>query len=246
MNASKLCVVVCLCVSVLNVSEATTVPRSKHVWIITEENHSYESVIGNSNMPYYNYLANRYALATQYYANRHSSLPALMRLVAGQDVTTNNKTTSCFDVDNVVRHLLWHGMTWRSYAEDLPYAGFTGLSWANYVRRHNPLIDFTDVCASSEKMHSVPFRSSRKTCRTTTRLTTRTSRQTCSMMHMTERARKRMTGWRTMSRRFWRDLSFSPVETACCLSFGMRATLVPIIAAVNGIPPAAEDGSPRY
>jgi hypothetical protein len=54
MNASKLCVVVCLCVSVLNVSEAATVPRSKHVWIITEENHSYESVIGNSNMPYYN------------------------------------------------------------------------------------------------------------------------------------------------------------------------------------------------
>ncbi len=72
-----------------------------------------------------------------------------MRLVAGQNVTTNSNTTSCFDVDNVVRHLLFHGMTWKTYQEDMPYAGYRGLSWANYVRRHNPLIDFIDVCAPS-------------------------------------------------------------------------------------------------
>ena len=138
-------------------SISTTVPRSNHVWIITEENHSYESVIGSWYMPYYNYLANKYALATQYYANRHSSLPVLMWLVAGQEVTTNNNTTACYNVDNVVRHLLYRGKTWKSYQEDLPYAGYTGLSWANYVRRHNPLIDFTDVCAPSQKYNSVPY-----------------------------------------------------------------------------------------
>jgi len=66
-------------------------------------------------MPYYNSLANKYALATQYYANLHSSLTSLMWLVAGQNVTTNNNTTSCFNVDNIVRHLLFHGMTWKSY-----------------------------------------------------------------------------------------------------------------------------------
>ena len=135
----------------------SAVPRSNHVWIITEENHSYEGVIGNSQTPYFNSLANTYAVAAQYYSNRHSSLPALMRLVAGQDVTTNNNTTSCFNVDNVVRHLLLNGMTWKSYEEDLPYAGFSGLSWANYVRRHNPLIDFVDVCAPGQKLNSVPF-----------------------------------------------------------------------------------------
>jgi len=136
---------------------APAVPQSNHVWIITEENHSYEKVIGNSQMPYYNSLGSKYALATKYYSNRHSSLPALMRLVAGQDVTTNNNTTSCFDVDNVIRELLLKGMTWKSYQEDLPYAGYTGLSWANYVRRHNPLIDFVDVCAPSQKLNSVPY-----------------------------------------------------------------------------------------
>jgi hypothetical protein len=135
----------------------SSVPRSKHVWIITEENHSYESIIGNSHMPYYNFLANKYALAAQYYANLHSSLTSLMWLLAGQSVTSNNNTTSCFNVDNVVRHLLYHGMTWKSYQEDLPYAGYSGLSWSYYLRRHNPLIDFVDVCAPSQKLNSVPF-----------------------------------------------------------------------------------------
>ena len=41
------------------------VPRSNHVWIITEENRSYESVIGTKYMPYYNSLASKYALASQ-------------------------------------------------------------------------------------------------------------------------------------------------------------------------------------
>ena len=138
-------------------SSSGAVPHSNHVWMITEENHSYEGVIGSQYMPYFNSLANKYGLAAQYYANRHSSLPALMWLVAGQDVTTNNNTTSCFSADNVVRHLLFHGMTWKSYQEDMPYSGFTGLSWAKYVRRHNPLIDFQDVCAASQKFNSVPF-----------------------------------------------------------------------------------------
>src|SRR5882724_7945489 len=80
MNLRKPCSVLRLCGGVLSVFAAITiaspesgaavsVPHSNHVWIITEENHSYESVIGNSHIPYYNSLANKYALATQYYAN---------------------------------------------------------------------------------------------------------------------------------------------------------------------------------
>lgn len=133
------------------------IPHSNHIWVITEENHSYETVIGNSAMPYYNSLAKKYGVATQYYANQHSSLPALMWLVAGKPVTSNNSTTSCFNVNNVVRQLLLKGLTWKAYEEDLPYAGFTGLISGNYLRRHNPLIDFTDVCTPSEELHSVPF-----------------------------------------------------------------------------------------
>ena len=73
---------------------AQNVPRSSHVWVITEENHSYEDVVGNSQMPYYNQLIDRYGLATQFYSDQHSSLPALMWLVAGAPVTQNNDTVS--------------------------------------------------------------------------------------------------------------------------------------------------------
>src|ERR1700736_582707 len=133
------------------------VPQSKHVWVLTEENHSYEAVIGNSGMPYFNSLAAKYSLATQYYSEQHNSISALMWLVAGQPITSNNSTTSCYNVNNIARQLITQGYKWRSYQEDLPYPGFTGISNLRYVRRHNPIIDFTDTCASSQKYNSVPY-----------------------------------------------------------------------------------------
>src|ERR1700688_724335 len=133
------------------------VPQSKHVWILTEENHSYEAVVGNSGMPYFNSLATKYGLATQYYSEQHNSLSALMWLVAGQPVTGNDLTTSCYNLNNIAPQLIAKGYTWRSYQEDLPYAGFGGLYNLHYVRRHNPIIDFTDTCTSSQHIHSVPF-----------------------------------------------------------------------------------------
>src|ERR1700751_1473694 len=110
------------------VASAQSVPPSSHVWMITEENHSYEDVVGNSQMPYYNQLISKYGLATQFYSDQHSSLPALMWFVAGAPVETNNDTTSCqHSDDNIVRELLNQGYTWRSYQEDLPYAGYQKL-----------------------------------------------------------------------------------------------------------------------
>jgi len=141
---------------------AQTVPLSSHVWIITEENHSYENIVGNSQMPYYNQLIREYGLATQFYSNQHSSLPALMWFVAGAPVELNNDTTSCAHYqDNIVRELLKHGYTWKTYQENMPYAGFQGLYGGTnnaYYRRHNPLIDFSDVCpGSGQDKKSVPY-----------------------------------------------------------------------------------------
>lgn len=143
-------------------SEAQTIPRSSHVWVLTEENHSYEEVIGSPQMPYYNKLINEYALATQFYSDQHSSLPALMWYVAGAPVETDNDTVSCNHThDNIVRELLKHGYTWRSYQENMPYVGYQGLyggTGNTYYRRHNPLIDFSDVCpGTGQAKNSVPY-----------------------------------------------------------------------------------------
>src|SRR5438874_11914253 len=124
-----------LLVCLMSISVYAQVPQSQHVWLITEENHSYESVIGNTSMPYFNSGAQTYRLASQYYSPMHNSLAALFWVVAGQTVTVDNNTMSCFDVDNVIRHVLAQGLTWKSYQVDLPYPGFLGLYNLNYVRR---------------------------------------------------------------------------------------------------------------
>lgn len=129
---------------------AQSVPRSSHVWVINEENHGYKDIVGNSQMPYFNQLIQQYGLATQFYSDQHGSLSALMWFVAGATVTTNEATTSCqHSQDNVVRELLKRSYSWRAYEEDLPYAGYEGLMGGTgnyYYRRHDPLLDFTDVC----------------------------------------------------------------------------------------------------
>ena len=85
-----------------------------------------------------------------------------MWYVAGAEVETNNNTVSCdHSEDNMVREILKKGYSWKSYQEGLPYAGYQGLYGGTnniYYRRHNPLIDFTDVCpGTGQDTKSVPF-----------------------------------------------------------------------------------------
>lgn len=135
----------------------TTVPSSTHVFLLVEENHSYSSVIGSSSMPYLNSLASKYGLATQYYANTHPSIGNYFMLTAGTLTSNNDSLCTTITNDNVVRHLLAAGKTWKSYAESLPSVGYTGCSYGAYVKRHNPLAYFSDVANSSEKNTLVPF-----------------------------------------------------------------------------------------
>jgi phosphatidylinositol-3-phosphatase len=134
-----------------------TIPASNHVFVVVEENHSYSSVIGSSAMPYLNSLASKYGLATQYYANTHPSIGNYFMLTAGQTITNNDSYCSTLTQDNIVRHLLTAGKTWKSYAESLPSTGYTGCGSGSYVKRHNPLAYFSDVANSSEKSNLVPF-----------------------------------------------------------------------------------------
>jgi len=125
------------------------VPRSKHVYIVAEENRSYEEIVGSPDMPYLNSLIAKGALATQFYANEHGSLENYLLVTAGQYITHNNSTTAVFNVDNLDRHLIRMGMTFKSYAQTLPFAGYTGLYSGAYMKRHAPLPYYTDMANSS-------------------------------------------------------------------------------------------------
>ena len=138
-----------------------TNPQFGHVFIVVEENASYPDVIGSSSMPYFNSLANKYGLATNYYANLHPSIPNYFELTAGRTLTIDDaQTPKSFPVmvDNVVHELLAAGKTWKSYAEDLPSAGYTGGDSGKYLVRHNPLAYIKEVQDTpAQAQNLVPF-----------------------------------------------------------------------------------------
>jgi acid phosphatase len=133
----------------IGVSAFAQVPRSNHVYIVAEENRSYERVVGSTAMPYLNSLLAKGAVATQFYSNEHGSLENYLILTSGQYLTHNNETLAVFNVDNIERHLLTNGKTFKSYAQSLPYAGYTGLYSGAYMKRHAPLPYYTDMANSS-------------------------------------------------------------------------------------------------
>lgn len=134
------------------------IPVVAHVFLLVEENHAYSSVIGNSAMPYTNSLATQYALATQYYADRHNSLPNYFMLTVGDLVTTNDLFSGTVSADNVTRALTAAGKTWKIYSESLPKAGYLGINVIPYARDHNPFAYFSDVINSgSQAANVVPF-----------------------------------------------------------------------------------------
>lgn len=139
-------------------SNAVNAVQFGHVFLVVEENHSYQEVIGSPAMPYLNSLASNYGLATQFYANIHPSLPNYFMLTAGQPVTLDNSFAGTVSVDNVVRELNSSGKTWKAYAESLPQVGYLGDDVYPYMKHHNPLVYFSDVVQQpTQAANIVPF-----------------------------------------------------------------------------------------
>ena len=120
-------------------------PQVSHVFVIVEENHSYSEVVGSSSMPYLNGLISTGALATQYFANTHPSLPNYFVLTTGATITNNDGFTGIVSQDNVVRALTNAGKSWKCYAESLPSAGYLGTDAGAYLQHHVPFVYFSDV-----------------------------------------------------------------------------------------------------
>ena len=140
------------------------VPASKHVVWVMEENESASSVIGSGTAwVYLNSLATQYGLAINYYGNYHPSIDNYFMVTAGTNPANDNDSfTGTVSADNIVRHMLTAGKTWKSYAQSLPSVGYTGGNVADsqgmYYIRHNPFAYFSDVRNStSEAANLVPF-----------------------------------------------------------------------------------------
>lgn len=133
-------------------------PVVDHVFVLIEENHSYTDVIGNPAMPYTNSLAQKYSLATNYYANTHPSLPNYFMLTTGQLVTNTDEYSGTVTSDNVASAVTAAGKTWKIYAESLPNVAYLGPTIVPYDKNHDPFAYFSSVQTSiSQSANVVPF-----------------------------------------------------------------------------------------
>ncbi len=134
-----------------------------HVFIIVDENQPSANIIGNPSAPYLNSLIKQYALATNYSAVAHPSLPNYLALTSG---STDGITTDCnppsagceVNVKNIADEIQSSGRTWKEYAESMPsncYAYNSGL----YATKHNPFLYYSDIINNPSRCqsHVVPF-----------------------------------------------------------------------------------------
>jgi hypothetical protein len=135
------------------------VPAFTHVVVVVFENKEVSSIAGNPDAPTFNALARRYATLTSYAGVAHPSLPNYLALVSG---STHGITSDCTDcivrAPSLADTLDRAGKTWKTYAEDLPYPGFTGGSAGRYAKKHDPFLYFRDVADSrGRRRRVVPF-----------------------------------------------------------------------------------------
>ena len=146
---------------------AQTIPSDRHpVVIVMLENHAYSSMYLSSYMPNLTSMTKQYGVAQNFYANGHYSIGNYMFQTFGKVETTNDgynpDTQGYFTDDNIIRHLLTLGKTYKMYEENIDSPGSTELVSIDglYVRRHNPLSytsEFGNMTTAQRALVEVPF-----------------------------------------------------------------------------------------
>jgi phosphatidylinositol-3-phosphatase len=127
------------------------IPHFSKVIVILMENEEYSSIIGDPSAPYINSLAAGGALATQYDAVSHPSLPNYLALTGGSTfgVTTDCAPgPSCTGGRSVVEEMAAAGIGWRAYMEDMPGPCAQADS-GGYAVHHDPFVYYNGVVAGS-------------------------------------------------------------------------------------------------
>jgi phosphatidylinositol-3-phosphatase len=118
---------------------------SKTLFVIPLENHGYGQVVGNSQMPFFNGLAQANTLCTNYRSNLHPSLPNYLVMTSGQAFGVADDNYHLIPgTENVFAQLDGAGVPWRAYGESMPSPCST--SDTNlYASRHVPAVYYDSV-----------------------------------------------------------------------------------------------------
>jgi phosphatidylinositol-3-phosphatase len=136
------------------------VPRFTHVVVVVFENKERGEIVGSSEAPTFGELTRRYAAMTRYDAVAHPSLPNYLALVSGSTHGITTDCTACaVSGRSLADTLTGAGRSWKTYAEGLPRAGYTGAEDGAYAKKHDPFLYFRNVLARPSWMQRVvPFR----------------------------------------------------------------------------------------
>lgn len=129
----------------------TAPPLYNHIFVIVEENHTADQVIGNKLAPNINRLAREYGFASNFYAERHPSQPNYIAILGGDTfgIADDNafyckpqlKKWGCASSSEVgyVDHTIFarslpdqlsaKGLTWKGYFQDIPQPGSLSYVW---------------------------------------------------------------------------------------------------------------------
>jgi len=132
------------------------VSKFDRVVVVVFENKERGHVIGSPAAPTFNRYARQYANLTAYYAVTHPSLPNYIALVSGSTGGIRTNCTGCsIDKPNLADSLEEAGLSWRTYAEGLPNAGFTGPVFRRYAKKHNPFLYFRSIIDDRQRRNRV-------------------------------------------------------------------------------------------
>jgi uncharacterized protein YjbI with pentapeptide repeats len=142
--------------------------RYTHIFVIMMENHNYSEIIGNSDAPRINRLAETYGLAASYYGVAHPSEPNYVATIAGSTFGLNDDQPysaagHTLNAPTLVSQLEAKKLSWASYQESLPSPGYRGQFYPDaahplYAVKDNPFMFFASIQQDTAEAHKiVPF-----------------------------------------------------------------------------------------
>lgn len=152
---------------------ASTFPHYEHVFLLIDENHNYNQIIGNPAAPEINALARDYGLATRYSGVADPSEPNYVAMLGGSAFGINNDEPYFFpghtlEQPNLMSQIDEAGLTWKGYFQGMPYAGYRGYCFpvkcngipdsdTQYVAKHNGIVNFKDMQTPTELAKMSPY-----------------------------------------------------------------------------------------
>lgn len=126
-------------------SAGESVPRYEHIFVIVEENHTADQIIGSGRAPTLDALAKAYGLASNFYGETHPSEPNYVAMLGGDTFGISDddayyckpgsEEDGCSSADsegyvhhtitapNLTDQLAAKGLSWKGYFENLPAPG---------------------------------------------------------------------------------------------------------------------------